>query len=67
MTPTMTSEAPMIPVQAAMMVHIRIVAIARPPFRRPVQMLMASKSLLAIPERSSMVPMKMKRGTAART
>ncbi len=47
-TPTITSAAPMMPVQAAMMVHIRIVVTARPLRIRPVQRLIVSKRILEI-------------------
>jgi hypothetical protein len=49
------------------MVHIRMVVTARPFLMRPVHMLIVSKRILAMPDRSSIVPMKMKSGTAART
>lgn len=49
------------------MMHMITVPIASPPGRRRVQRCTALKSCSAIPERSSIAPMKTKRGTAAST
>ncbi len=66
-SPTTVSVAPITPVEAAKMMHIRIVPIAMPPGSRLVHRWTALKSCSAIPERSSIEPMKTKSGTAAST
>ena len=57
-------EAAITPMQAAMMVPISIETIASPPLKLPKQTYRLSYILLAIPERSSMPPIKTKSGTA---
>ena len=66
MSPTSTSTAPTMPVPAAKIAHIVIVASASPPRKRPSQTRIASKSFSAMPERSSIEPMKTKSGIATR-
>ena len=65
--PTTDSVAPITPDEAANKMHITTVASASPPGRRRVQMWIASNSRLAMPERSSIEPMKTNSGTAAST
>ena len=65
--PTTVSVAPITPEEAANITHITMVPIAKPPGKRRVHKCTASKSRSAIPERSSIAPMKMNKGTAART
>ena len=65
--PTTVSVAPITPVEAAKMTHMATVPSARPPGRRRVHRCTASNSSSAMPERSSMVPMKTNSGTAAST
>ena len=65
--PTTDSVAPITPLEAAKMMHIRMVAIARPPGMRRVQMCIASNSFSAIPDFSSIAPMNTNSGTAANT
>ena len=48
------------------MMHMMTVASARPPGRRRVQMWIASNSLSAMPECSSIAPMNTNSGTAAK-
>ena len=48
------------------MPHMTMVVIASPPRKPPNQTLMASNSLAAMPERSSIAPMNTKSGIAAR-
>ena len=62
-----TTEAPMMPVVAAMIVPITVTERARPPgTRRSMTCRICSRSA-ATRERSSIVPMKMKQGIATRT
>ena len=65
--PTTDSVAPITPLDAANTMHISTVAIARPPGRRRVQMWMASNRRSAMPDFSSIAPMKTNSGTAANT
>src|SRR5918995_1538587 len=65
--PTTVSVAPMTPVEAAKITHMPTVPSARPPGKRRVQRCTASNSSSAMPERSSIVPMKTNSGTAAST
>ena len=66
-SPTTDSVAPITPEDAAKKMHIVTVASASPPGRRRVQMWIASKSLSAMPDFSSMAPMNTNSGTAANT
>ena len=61
------SEAPMIPVAAAKMVHMITVPMAIPPRSLPVHWIIDSNKRDAMPEASSMEPIKTKSGTAANT
>ncbi|MBA7483921.1 hypothetical protein ES707_19438 [subsurface metagenome] len=54
----------MMPTVAAMTVPMSTVTMARPPLRPPSHRYMASYSRSAIPERSSITPMKTNSGTA---
>ena len=65
--PTMTSTAPTMPVPAAKIAQMAMVAIARPPGKRPTQRRIAWNKRSAIPERSMVEPMKMKSGMDAST
>ena len=65
--PTTDSVAPMTPLEAAKMTHMLMVASARPPGRRRVQIWIASNSLSAMPDFSSIAPMNTNSGTAAKT
>ena len=65
--PTTDSVAPITPLEAAKMMHISTVASARPPGSRRVQMWIASNSRSAMPDFSSIAPMKTNSGTAAKT
>ena len=57
----------MTPDDAAKITHMTTVPTASPPGSRRVQRCTASNSFSAMPERSSIAPMKMNIGTAART
>ena len=63
---SITTEAPTMPVVAAMIVPISVTDIASPPGTRRVSTCRQCSRSLATPERSSMVPMKMNMGTATR-
>ena len=65
--PTTDSVAPITPDDAANRMHMITVASARPPGSLRVQMWIASNSRSAMPERSSIAPMKTNSGTAAST
>ena len=66
MSVSITTEAPTMPVVAAMIVPINVTDMASPPgIRRSSTCKQCSKSL-ATPLRSSTVPMKMNMGTATR-
>ena len=65
--PTTDSVAPMTPLEAAKMMHMVMVASDSPPGSRRVQIWMASNSLSAMPDFSSMAPMNTNKGTAAKT
>jgi hypothetical protein len=61
-----TTEAPMIPVVAAMMVPMIVTTSASPPGTLASSRLRQRSSAPATPDRSSIVPMKMNIGTATR-
>ncbi|MBA7685361.1 hypothetical protein ES703_93784 [subsurface metagenome] len=61
---SMAMEAAITPTQAAIIVPIITVIIARPPLNPPSHRYKALYILSAIPERSSMDPIKTNRGTA---
>ncbi len=63
--PTITSTAPTMPVPAAKIAHMLMVASASPPGKRPSHSFITSKTRRPIPEFSSTAPMKMNSGTAA--
>ena len=65
--PTTVSVAPTTPLDAAKRTHMMMVPTASPPGIRRVHIWIASNSRLAVPERSSIAPMKTKRGAAAMT
>jgi hypothetical protein len=64
---SITTEAPTMPVVAAMIVPMSVTDIARPPGMRRVSTCRQWSRSLAMPLRSSMVPMKMNIGTATST
>ena len=59
-----TTEAPMMPVDAASSTPIRVTVTARPPRMRPNNWTKFSISRSAMPDRSSISPMKMNMGRA---
>ena len=61
-----TTEAPMMPVVAAMMVPMMVTDSAKPPGVRRSRTCRQCSRSLATPDRSSIVPMKMNIGTATR-
>ena len=65
--PIATTEAPTTPVAAASMAPTTTTASARPPRRRPNSMPIVRSRSSASCDFSSIVPMKMKNGTASRT
>ncbi len=64
---SMTTEAPTMPVVAAMIVPISVTDIARPPGIRRVSTCRHFSNSVATPLRSSTVPMKMNMGIATST
>jgi len=66
MSPMVVTVAPTIPVEAARSVPTMTVEMATPPGMRPMTIPMVSRRSSARPERSSVTPMKTKRGTAMR-
>ena len=64
---SMTTEAPTIPVVAAMTVPMETTAIASPPGTRRSRMARMSSRCLATPLFSSITPMKMNMGIATST
>ncbi len=62
-----TTEAPMMPVEAASSTPISVTVTARPPRTRPNNWVKFSIICSATPERSSIRPMKMNMGSATRT
>jgi hypothetical protein len=62
--PMVTTVAPTIPVEAASSMPTKITDRPRPPRSRPNMSPIVSRSSSAIFERSSMIPMNTKRGTA---
>ncbi len=64
--PMTASVAPTTPLEAANRVPRMIAPMPSPPGKRRVHMWMASNKRSAMPERSSMAPIKINSGTAAR-
>ena len=62
-----TTVAPTMPVEAASTVPTRTTEIPRPPRMSPKSRPMVTSSCSAMPDRSSIIPMKMKSGTATST
>jgi len=65
--PITVSTAPIMPVAAANTPHMEMVAMASPPGMRPVHSCIASNKRRAIDVRSSIDPMKINSGIAAKT
>ena len=65
--PRSTTEAPMIPVEAARMMPMVVTVTASPPRTLPKRFCMECIIFSAMPERSSIRPMKMNMGKATRT
>ena len=63
-SPRSTTDAPIIPVAAASRMPMRVTLMASPPLTLPNRSCMANIIFSAIPERSSISPMKMNRGRA---
>ena len=59
--------APTMPVEAASTVPTRTTEMPSPPRRSPKSRPIVTKSCSAMPDRSSIMPMKMKSGTATST
>ena len=66
-SPIVTTVAPTIPVDAASIPPTMITEYANPPLILPNNMAIVSRSFSAIPDLSSVIPIKIKRGTARRT
>ena len=65
--PIVTTVAPTIPVDAASIPPTIITEYARPPLILPNRIAIVSSNLSAIPDFSSVNPIKIKRGTASKT
>ena len=65
--PSSTTDAPMMPVEAANTMPITVTATASPPRTGPNRACMRDIMFSAIPERSSIRPMKINMGKATRT
>ena len=65
--PRRTTDAPMMPVDAARMMPMAVTVTARPPRTFPNRLCMERIRFSAIPDRSSINPMKMNMGKATRT
>ena len=66
-SPSSTTEAPMMPVDAARMMPMVVTVTARPPRTLPKRFCMECIIFSAMPERSSIRPMKINIGRATRT
>ena len=65
--PKSTTDAPMMPVEAASSTPMMVTVMARPPRTGPKRRANPVSRLRAIPERSSRMPMKMNMGSATIT
>jgi len=66
-SPIVTTVAPTMPVEAASNAPTRITEMPKPPRIRPKSRPIVVNSCSAIPDRSSITPMKMNKGTATST